>query len=68
MTISEAAAELYESRWSTLRKCQNGQLPAIKLAGRTGAWIILRADIEAHKSATVAEMRERIAMMEQAAS
>ena len=45
--VAEAAAILGTDRRTVVRMISRGTLPAHKMPGKTGAWIISRADVEA---------------------
>lgn len=46
MTAAQAAARLGVDRKTILRWIADGRLPAVKLAGRTGAYLFDPADVD----------------------
>lgn len=55
ISVTEAAVILGLSVRSVQRKVQLGQLPAHKMTGRTGAYVLDRADVEVLLAGDAAE-------------
>lgn len=53
LTAAEVAAMFRMSGRTIRQRAHEGKIPAIKLPGRTGAYIFRRADIEALEQKTV---------------
>jgi excisionase family DNA binding protein len=47
LSVQQLAEHLGVSTRTALRKVQDGDIPATKLPGRTGAWVINRRDLPA---------------------
>lgn len=63
MTIKQAADALGESRSATSRRVRNGELPATKLDGDLGAYLIKREDVETLKGKLVEALEEKLQSM-----
>lgn len=47
LSVQQLAEHLGVSPRTALRRVQDGEIPATKLPGRTGAWVISRRDLPA---------------------
>lgn len=68
MTVSQVAAALGESQSTIVRRIQAGTLPAEKLDGRLGMYLIATEDVDRLIAARAAELQAEIVRLEQAAS
>lgn len=68
MTVSQAAAALGESQSTIMRRIQAGTLPAQRMDGRKGMFVIAREDVEQLVAARAVELQAEVERLESAAS
>lgn len=68
MTIRQVAEALGESQSTVVRRIEGGTLPAEKLDGRKGMYLIAREDVDKLAAVRAAEMRAEAERLETAAS
>lgn len=68
MTVNQAAAALGESASTTFRRIESGGLPAERLDGRKGMFLIAREHVDRLIAERAAELRAEADRLESAAS
>lgn len=68
MSVSQAATAIGESPATTSRRIEAGTLPAERLDGRKGMYLIDREDVDKLIAERAAELRAEVARLEAAAS